>query len=262
MKSPFPGMDPYLEAHWLDVHPRLIVAAARHLQRQLGEGMVARIEERLIVEDPLGPSRPIGPDVRVVEVGAPPAKPVRATIGAAAVAEPVVLHLEVEPVRQRYLEIRDLSTGGRVVSVIEFLSPSNKAAGDGREQYQRKQQECRAAGVNLVEVDLTRAGRRALLAQRWAQAGSNDSDYQASAWRADAPTRCEVYAIPLRGTLPAIRVPLRPADDDAVLDLQALVDQVYADSRYDLTIDYRRPCEPPLREPDEAWARGLVEQRA
>jgi hypothetical protein len=31
MKSPFPGMDPYLEAHWLDVHPRLIVGAAKQL---------------------------------------------------------------------------------------------------------------------------------------------------------------------------------------------------------------------------------------
>jgi hypothetical protein len=24
MKSPFPGMDPYLESRWSDVHPKLI----------------------------------------------------------------------------------------------------------------------------------------------------------------------------------------------------------------------------------------------
>jgi hypothetical protein len=34
MKSPFPGMDPWLEAHWGDVHARLIVEASNQLQRQ------------------------------------------------------------------------------------------------------------------------------------------------------------------------------------------------------------------------------------
>jgi hypothetical protein len=71
MKSPFPGMDPYLEAHWLDVHPRLIVAASTAIQEQLGDDLVARIEERLLAEDALGPVRRIGPDVSVVEFGMP-----------------------------------------------------------------------------------------------------------------------------------------------------------------------------------------------
>ena len=55
-------MDPYLEAHWLDVHPRLIVEASTVIQRQLGDDLVARIEERLLVEDSVGPVRHIGPD--------------------------------------------------------------------------------------------------------------------------------------------------------------------------------------------------------
>ncbi len=32
MASPFPGMDPYLEAHWRDVHARLIIYASDALQ--------------------------------------------------------------------------------------------------------------------------------------------------------------------------------------------------------------------------------------
>lgn len=68
MKSPFPGMDPYLEWHWLDLHPELVVTSRRAIQRQLGSDLVARIEERLIVEDTLGYTRRIGPHVRVVEI--------------------------------------------------------------------------------------------------------------------------------------------------------------------------------------------------
>lgn len=64
MKSPFPGMDPYLEQRWLDLHTRLIVASSRQLQLQLADDLVANIEERLIVEDTAGHSRRIGPDMR------------------------------------------------------------------------------------------------------------------------------------------------------------------------------------------------------
>jgi len=50
MKSPFPGMDPYLEAHWLDVHSRLVAYAADALNEVLPETLVARMEERVAVE--------------------------------------------------------------------------------------------------------------------------------------------------------------------------------------------------------------------
>jgi hypothetical protein len=66
MKSPFPGMDPYLESRWLDLHPRLIVAAARQIQRQLGTDLVASIETRVLVEDAHGSARQMGPDIHVV----------------------------------------------------------------------------------------------------------------------------------------------------------------------------------------------------
>lgn len=52
MKSPFPGMDPYLERHWRDVHATLVVLSRGMLQPQLGAGLRARIEERLVVELP------------------------------------------------------------------------------------------------------------------------------------------------------------------------------------------------------------------
>jgi hypothetical protein len=30
MPSPFPGMDPYLEVHWRDIHASLIIYSRRH----------------------------------------------------------------------------------------------------------------------------------------------------------------------------------------------------------------------------------------
>lgn len=45
MPSPFPGMDPFLEEHWGDVHTSLTVYARNQLNEALPEGVVARIEE-------------------------------------------------------------------------------------------------------------------------------------------------------------------------------------------------------------------------
>jgi hypothetical protein len=50
MKSPFPGMDPYLEARWGDVHQRLITYAADQLAPRLPADLRARVEERVFVE--------------------------------------------------------------------------------------------------------------------------------------------------------------------------------------------------------------------
>ena len=51
MKSPFPGMDPYLERHWLDVHGSLNLYIRDELQPQLPADLAARMEESVYVED-------------------------------------------------------------------------------------------------------------------------------------------------------------------------------------------------------------------
>ena len=75
-----------------------------------------------------------------------------------AVAEPLVNDLADAPETQRFVEVREVSRGSRLITVIEVLSPSNKRPGEGQEQYLRKQQELRDAGVNLVEIALLRDG--------------------------------------------------------------------------------------------------------
>src|SRR5205085_7774790 len=62
----FPGMDPYLEPHWRDVHHRLCTYACDALQPQVRPSLLARIEERLVVESNPGDDRSIYPDVKLV----------------------------------------------------------------------------------------------------------------------------------------------------------------------------------------------------
>ena len=66
MASPFPGMDPYLEAHWGDIHHRIINYACDAIQEQLPDDLFARMEERIYVRTPRELMERY-PDVRVVE---------------------------------------------------------------------------------------------------------------------------------------------------------------------------------------------------
>ena len=67
--------------------------------------------------------------------------------------------------------------------------------------------------------------------------------------------RIELTPISLRERLPAVRLPLRDEDDDVLLDVQALVDEAFHSGRYD-TLDYAKPCAPPLNTEDAGLGRG------
>ncbi len=69
--------------------------------------------------------------------------------------------------------------------------------------------------------------------------------------------RFEIYWMPFREQLPAIRVPLREFDADVVLDIQNLVDIAYQEGRYD-DIDYTQPLISPLSAEDANWVRQLL----
>jgi hypothetical protein len=258
MASPFPGMDPYLEQFWGDVHHRLITYACDQLQGGLPGDLRARVEERVFVELPQGQERSIYPDIRVVERGRKKVGSA-AAVGGVAVAEPLRIRLPGEPVTQGYIEIIDLSTGRRVVTVIEVLSPSNKRPGSGRGLYEQKQQECRDGGVNLVEIDLLRGGPWVLAVSRQLVPASHRTPYWFCVYRPrDKHVLGEIYRMPLRERLPAIQVPLRESDADVPLNLQDLIEQCYRNGGYDEDIDYQAEPDPPLAGGDARWADALL----
>jgi hypothetical protein len=246
-------MDPYLERHWLDVHPRLIHNGCNALNRQLGPDLRARIGERLVVEHDMDPIRSIYPDVRVFahERGVGD-RPLNSSAGIA-VAEPLVISAPSEEIRETFVQIIDVSSGGSLVTVIEFLSPANKLTGDGSNKYRQKQREVLDADINMVEIDLTRGGTRQLLYPGAQLPAHYRTTYLTCVRRGFGFGRFEIYRMPLRERLPAIRVPLRPKDPDIALDLQALVDQAYEEGRYD-DIDYSQSPVPPLGDEDAKWA--------
>lgn len=261
MENPFPGMNPWMEGQWRDAHQSLVVYARDALQPKLPQGLRARLEERVYLERPdeLDPKDHFYPDVRIIE-----RVHVAGGTGAAvlddpsvATAEPLLMEIRTEPVNQGYIEIIDSLAGGKVITVIEFLSPSNKLAGEGHQQYVQKQRECRECGVNLVEIDLLRGGRRTLVSPEPLVPQSHRTPYRVCVWRAAKPLRCELYALPMRARLPAVRIPLREADDDIRLDLQPLLNQTYRNGAYDDT-NYNNDPIPPLGKEDAAWAEELL----
>ncbi len=256
MPSPFPGMDPYLEQHWGDIHHRLVTYGCDQLHERLPGGLLARMEERVFVESSLGPERAIVPDLRVFERRGGKKKPATSN-GALAVAEPLVLHFD-EPAAEGFIEIREAGSGRRLVTVVEVLSLTNKVRGEGRDKYLRKQEELRDGGVSLVEIDLLRAGGRVLPVPVERLPQEYRTAYQVCARRGWRRVEAEVYKVPLRERLPVIGIPLRETDDDAPLDLQALIDQCYRNGGYDEDADYERDPDPPLDRADARWADDLL----
>jgi hypothetical protein len=212
MKSPFPGMDPYLEAHWGDVHSRLAVYACDQIQRQLPKGLKARVEEYLTVQTNERRDRAIAPDVRVVERPQAPwdtggGVAVEVEIETETAAEPKLLPMPLdEPITLRSIRIIDTQSGNRVVTGIGFLSPANKLNRDGRKQYRQKQKELLRAGVNLVEVDLLRRGRHIVAVPQYMLTAECLTPYRVCAVRAAQPGVAEFYPIALQHRLPMIRI--------------------------------------------------------
>lgn len=250
-------MDPYLETHWEDVHHRLIQYSCDRIQPHLPDDLRARIEERLFVECAPERLRQIKPDVHVSEVYPPPtALPAVLREGGVAVAEPIIFEVSDLPVSEGYITIRERG-GGKVITVIEFLSPANKRPGAGQEKYLEKQKEVLQSDTSLVEIDLVRAGQRVLALPTHEIPVQHRNDYLACISPGWKRGRRELYALPLRQRLLVLPIPLRQKDTPVHLDLQALVDQVYTAGRYD-DLDYRGELEPPLSAEDAVWAQRLL----
>lgn len=259
IKSPFPGLDPFLQKHWGDVHHSLIQYTRDALQEELPDGLISRVGERVFVEEFGSRIRSIIPDTHIVEWRRHGPRRESEQAGGVAVAESRVFYLPDDEVTEGFIEIREAG-GDQVVTVIEYLSPTNKAGGVGTEKYREKQEQLLQSKTNLVEIDLVRGGRRVLSLDEASIPEEWRNDSLALVRRAHEGKRIELFHMPLRQRLPAIPIPLRPDDEPIMLDLQAIHDECYRKGRYD-RLDYSEPLTPPLMPDDDGWALNIASSR-
>jgi len=242
-------MDPYLEhpVLWEGVHARLVTTIADQLQPNLDPRYVASVEERVFLE---GPQRRI-PDVWVQKVSG---EERTASVAAAEGDTAVVLEVENLEIHQRRVEILDTYNGMKLVALIEVVSPTNKAAGPGRRSYRAKQREALGRDCHLIEIDLLRRGRHVLCVPHWRLEELRPYEYLVCVSRWPHRNRFELYPRRQRERLPRVHLPLAEPDSDVILDVQAALEQVYANGRFMKRVRYHEPCVPPLLPTDQEWA--------
>ena len=261
-KSPFPGMDPWLEDYWGDVHARLTTYASDRLQPNLPAGLKARIEEYVTVESKLDDEQwrhHFVPDVMVTEPFKLSHSEQIGSVAVLAETEAVLLPRVVEPPTLRRIQIIDTHNGNRVITSIEFLSPANKI-GRGQEMYRKKQLEMIEGKVNLVEIDLVRTGDWTVAVDIGYVPVKLRGIYRATVVRAVRPDQCEYYAIPLTAPLPKLKIPLRPTDQDVILELQPLLEAAYTNGGYADDIDYSQSPLLPLPKIVADWTSDWLKQ--
>jgi hypothetical protein len=151
--------------------------------------------------------------------------------------------------QEEYIEIRERREG-RLVTLIDVVSPANRTSEDGRRAYRETRRAGRNAGANLVEIDLVLQGKAML---DYGRAGLPDFDYAVTVKRSTQPDRYEVYTTTLQERLPRFRLPLAVDDRDTVLDLQSAFSRAFQWGGFGSQVDHH--AEPPLGKGTKSAAR-------
>ena len=224
MPSPFPGMDPYLEDEklWPEFHHALVAALYQALLPNLVDRYRARVGQRhYVVEQALFTS---------------------------------VIRDEHH---EEFIEVRQRSDG-RLVTLLDVVSPANKTLSAARSAYLTKRQEAKNCGASLVEIDLVLQGQPTL---EYSREGLPDWDYAVTVTRCTQPERFEIYTATLQKKLPRFRLPLAADDRDTVLDLHTAFTRCYDQGGFAAKIDYARDPVTSLNAEDKQWLDEVLKQQ-
>lgn len=251
----FPGMNPYLEDPdlWSEVHHRLITAIAIAISPDIRPKYRVAIEKRtyrMNTEDLIL----IGiPDVAVFSTEVNKQKSDLSSSQTGVMTLPtenksvtVTVPLPLE-IKEGYLEIREVSTG-KVVTVIEVLSPTNKKTKEGRKAYLKKREQLLQSDTNLIEIDLLRAGEKMPILSNIAE-----KDDSILIIRSHRLPKAQLYAFSVRETIPIFTIPLQPNEEEIELNLQNLLLEIYEQAGFDLTLDYSQNPVPNIASKDRGW---------
>lgn len=239
--SPFPGMDPYTERRewWKGLHNQIVAELGTHLLPPLlapayfvdPEPSLQVLTERTVYPDLQINAKEIFPSKYPSGMGLPVAQPT------------MTMTFDVENAtdddnEEMALWVRDASE--RLVTVIEVLSYSNKAPGEAKRiLYLAKRRELIASGVHLVEVDLLRWGRRAVL-------DLPEQPYHILVTRAEEHSKTRIWSFGFDTAIPTVPLPLIDADEYVPLPLQEAFQVIYQARIFRERIDYGVDPEGPL----------------
>jgi hypothetical protein len=218
-------MDPYLEAAelWPDFHQQFVAGFYQTLLPGLVDRYRARVQTRHFIHE-------------------------------------VVLFTSVntEQHREPFIEIRSRSSG-KLMTLIDVVSPANRATDVGRASYLNTRLEAQREGAATVEIDMVLAGQPTLDYDR---SGLADATYVITVTRPAHPHRHEVYTATLDKPLPRFRLPLAPDHQDTLVDLQPIFMRAFDQGNFRERIDYT--IDPPVLLGDDAraWLQSLLEEQS
>ena len=263
--NPFPGMNPYLERRdiWPDFHDGLIVQLRDILGPLLPDNYRIALHRRVEVQEPFGSALGLNlivPDALVTRE--PTVTPVGPTATAEAATAVAALPEEAGAVRVRMpREIRvawlrvETVPDRELVTIVEVLSPTNKAPGRERLRYVRKREVIVASGANLVEIDLMR---------RWEpmplEVPPPASDYRVLVCRGWERPDALLYPFWVKQAIPKFALPLLPEDEVGPgVDLGSIINAMHHTARYAQVARYDEPPPEPAFPPEaQEWVSGRV----
>jgi hypothetical protein len=160
---------------------------------------------------------------------------------------------------EEYVEIRD-RTDGRLVTLIDVVSPANKTTAGGRAAYLETRAHATAVRAAAVEIDLVTQGTPTL---EFSRDGLPEYDYAVTVTRAAAPGRYEIYTATVQKRLPKFKLPLAANDRDALLDLQDVFRRAYDVGGFHKLLDYRGglPADVRLTDANREWVDETLRQQ-
>ena len=119
-ENPLPGMNPWLESRWGDIHLRLTTYAADQIQTRLPPNLIARGEEYFSVLNPFGEDRRMSPDVALIEDRNLPNSSAGGAdaVGVATLDQPALVLDNAAPQTLRTIRISDAEEN-ELVTVVE-----------------------------------------------------------------------------------------------------------------------------------------------
>jgi hypothetical protein len=158
--------------------------------------------------------------------------------------------------KEDFIELRQRADG-KLVTLIDIVSPTNRTTAAGRQGYLDTRKEARAGGASLVEIDLVMQGQPML---DYSRDNLPEWDYAVTVTRSTQPERHEIYTATLQKRLPRFKMPLAADDRDTILDLHTAFNRCYDQTGLGARIDYTRDPATKLTDAHRAYLSQLLRE--